>query len=1411
MRRCAGVLCLLIHTAFWIAVSLPLTAGEKLVVEFRTSADCFRFVSRYRTATPLVEQRLGEKSARQFSADNNRVHICLDRLRSFAVVHTGNADSLRRLLRFDTTVVRAWTPLRYKLDGDMYCRNSRQPLPVQWYLDVLEAQSAWKLSTGEGVVVGVVDTGIDWGHPLLRQSLWINAGEDLNANGRFDPWPFWEQRDGVSGDLDGLDNDGNGYSDDVIGYNFVYQASNGRGLGLERDPFPFDDNGHGTSVSSLIAASPPGGSGFTGIAFDAKLMVLRAFDATGFGDEDDIAVALVYAVLNGARVINCSFGDIVRSKLVASAIELARAFDVVVVASSGNSGSSLPHYPSDEPGVISVGAATSDNRPALFSSYGERLWVLAPGQNVPVAGAGGNVETVSGTSFAAPLVSGVAALLCALDPSLTADNVRTILAGSAMPATQPWQLQRGHGIVSARRACELAALGGMVRISSPLHRSVVASDRIGATVALDAVHPLLERWQLLCIGSDSVRVLDSSTVAAIGYRRRFENVFSGNDSAVTLRLRVFLRTGKTIEDAVIVSRLSNSISFQSAASHMVWLGRQRRLAVVVRTSRPCEIGVSVEQLGGAPVADIRGDGQYRRVHAVLVPMLPEGIYRVHIAAWDDADTTTMVLDSIALYGYARSNADWNLAGYSAVPLLLSGSFARGGRIVATEMAMPQHATVIERSADTFRTVASSPRTLFLRGSADANRDGRADLLTYDAGDTRLYRFEPVPFDSVIWGDTATHTFWAAALADITGDGYPEILGFRTRRTKLALDGSQMAASDALVAVGMQGGVFRVLDSIEFSSPPQAGRTINTISAPLCAVGDFDGDGHIEIAFADSDGDLEIAQWSNGRFVHEFSAPPQPFMAGAGTEFVAAADVDGDGRSEILAGAPAFPAYNAIGEYEPPLWHFTLYRAVSQDRYRAIWEDYFWGVRYGRPYYNGVSVGDLDGNGSAEIVLALFPYAYVFTWRNGGLELLAVRDSVLSNGALIADLDGNGRAELALTCGFDTLRTRFYEFEPARLAAPVIVEAMLQPDAQLVCRWYSPDAADRYRVKIEGTIVAETADTAVELSTAQIPPCTYCTVTVQAIRQLDSSHWSDPVTVVRAEPLVLDRADTLDAGERIVRLWSSGYLPPNGVSPASVSVEKGDSLWNVEYTAASGRNRLLVWLSQPLSEGLYTIRLHEGTPDLFGNRSPASTVPLVVRSATQSVAEFAAVGLVETSSNSITVRFDDDPDPASLDAEDIDVQPYGRVAAIETTSDRRVLRFILNAEYRYEARGLVYTMTFPRTFRSMTGKLMTGGDGKTVAWFYGAMSSDSTRAFPQPWSRRRDSELRFAHVPLGATVVVSTTAGVELARLVCDDPTGGVRWVPRLSDGTLLPPGVYLYRVLSSDGTESVVQKFVVVP
>jgi subtilisin family serine protease len=311
-------------------------------------------------------------------------------------------------------VVAAWVPGR----GSWLEVPNDPSYAQQWHLSNdgsgggvagadVRAEDAWEISSGDpSVVIAILDSGVEITHPDLAPNVWHNAAEIVN----------------------GIDDDGNGYIDDVNGWDFFHDDGDVTG--------PFS---HGTRVAGMVGARANDGFGVAGLAGGwgaspgCRVMAVAVGDS--FPDAATLDDAILYAVDNGARVINLSL-SITQNIAVDLALAVAQANDVLIVAASGNNGSFVS-YPATRPEVMAVGATTISDTVASFSAPGATLEIAAPGDGVlTTSDAAGSASGV-GTSFASPLVGAAAGLLFSRLPSLSAAEARAILIATAVDIETP--------------------------------------------------------------------------------------------------------------------------------------------------------------------------------------------------------------------------------------------------------------------------------------------------------------------------------------------------------------------------------------------------------------------------------------------------------------------------------------------------------------------------------------------------------------------------------------------------------------------------------------------------------------------------------------------------------------------------------------------------------------------------------------------------------------------------------------------------------------------------------------------------------------------------------------------------------------------------------------------------------------
>ncbi len=274
----------------------------------------------------------------------------------------------------------------------------------------VDAPLAWDTTTGgSGVIVAVVDTGVDYNHPDLIGNLWTNSGETEPYNG--------------------VDDDLNGYIDDWRGWDFH-----------DDDNDPWDDHSHGTHVSGIIGAVGNNSTGVSGVCWNVTIMPLDGFDTSGESISSDLIEAINYAEQMGARVINASWGDQYNDLALEAAIRSFTAAGGLFVCAAGNENGEnndwFTSFPAnyDIDALLSVGSSTRDDLVAGHSSIGpNRVHLFAPGSSIynTMPTSQGTYGTKNGTSMASPHVAGAAALLWAWDPGLSNLEVKyRILAGA---------------------------------------------------------------------------------------------------------------------------------------------------------------------------------------------------------------------------------------------------------------------------------------------------------------------------------------------------------------------------------------------------------------------------------------------------------------------------------------------------------------------------------------------------------------------------------------------------------------------------------------------------------------------------------------------------------------------------------------------------------------------------------------------------------------------------------------------------------------------------------------------------------------------------------------------------------------------------------------------------------------------
>jgi subtilisin family serine protease len=427
----------------------------------------------YREGRILVIPKAGRAAAlgRFHNQTGARLRKVFPRLANIQVLELPQGLSARdAIARYRQSGHAAVADLDYWIEASTSPNDPSFANGDQWHLNNLgqagglagadiHATEAWSIrNSASNIIVAVIDSGIRLSHQDLTNNLWTNPGE-------------------IAGN--GLDDDGNGYVDDVHGINTVGQTMSGN---------PNDDFGHGTHVSGIIGASGNNGVGVSGVAWKVRIMPCKFLDGSGNGSFADLVEGLNYAILKGAKVINLSIESSVSNAALSNAFESVRSAGIIVTAAAGNSGTDndvFPKYPASFPmdNIVTVTATTRTDDQA-FNYGATSVHLGAPGVSIFSTRnlSDSSYTSDSGTSFAAPCVAGAAALLLAEFPGLTYRQIIDRLLGTVDPLPS----LAGRCITGGRLNLARALSGGFTIQPTP-YSWVPTNGMTAVTLANDGV------------------------------------------------------------------------------------------------------------------------------------------------------------------------------------------------------------------------------------------------------------------------------------------------------------------------------------------------------------------------------------------------------------------------------------------------------------------------------------------------------------------------------------------------------------------------------------------------------------------------------------------------------------------------------------------------------------------------------------------------------------------------------------------------------------------------------------------------------------------------------------------------------------------------------------------------------------
>ena len=875
----------------------------------------------------------------------------------------------------------------------------------QWNLPLIEMPRAWAIEKGSSeVTIAIVDGGIDYTHQDLAAKIWRNTGEIPDND---------------------IDDDQNGYIDDIRGWDFT-DAPNVAVEGDSEvgDNDPIDASGHGTHVAGIAAADVDNGLGVAGVAWNCTLMPLRAGASNGAGthlQDDDSSAAIVYAVDNGARIINMSWGSSRNSFVIRDAIDYAYARGVLLVAAAGNDRAQDTIYPAGYRKVIAV-AATDQNKQRFYqSNFGASIDIGAPGNVILSTQIGNRYRRLTGTSMATPHVSGVAALILSKRPNLTHDETRQIIIITADSTLESPELV-GAGNLNAAKA--LMASGSMqARIIAPETGGGGSSkiELIGTAGGFK-----FNTWQLMY--GESTTPTMWTTINLPSFRQKTKErlliweIAEVPEGTYTVRLETVAKTGAIARDEVVLSvdrtppivrgikareQLSKGqfvVSFSWSTDDFTVdslnyraqkilapfstidesaVGREHSFSLSLSSGRYDYFVRARNAAGLETIEDKRG--RYYQLEVMGSRISPHGFIG------ESTGIPPMHIGSVT--------ADFDRDGLlEIVGLPLIGNLASG--IEIHERTPSGSYELKHTSAFAFKPWAVD----------DTDEDGFLEIL--GSTEDRIFLIE-----SLTRTDYPKRQIWespflsAGQIADLDGDGHKEIVGADNNNGAILIYENQ--GNDIYEEI------------IRLKSETDGAN----VYGEQFAIDDFDGDGRTELLTGDSEGELHLYEAIGD---NQLTQTWQLRIDGLDAHQYAIGDLNGDGISDFVVGSrtiekdlPSLPAR----------WKFTLFTTTGDNRYVSVWSQEI------APYRlrgNSLAVGDLDGDERNELIILTNPSVHVF--QQGRTFFTPVWHHEVWNtpSLLLADSDEDGFQEIFLNS-----RDNLLTFENTRADKTKVV-ANIQP-------------------------------------------------------------------------------------------------------------------------------------------------------------------------------------------------------------------------------------------------------------------------------------------------------------------------------------------------------------------------------
>ena len=1262
----------------------------------------------------------------------------------------------------------------------------------QWSLEKIQAFDAWNITQGsDTVLIGLIDTGIDYNHPDLKNKIWQNPGE--TGNGK---------------ETNGIDDDNNGFIDDYRGWDFTdrvgfpFDSTGGDYLGWDNNPY--DEQGHGTYISGIAAAEVNNQIGIAGVAPNIKLVNLRAFDPAGYGEEDDVAAAILYAVQMRVKVLNMSFGDNSFSLVLRDVIRYAYSRNLVLVGSSGNSGSSAPHYPSGYSEVICVGNSTSADYVAANSNYGSTVDLVAPGTQIITTARNDKYAVINGTSAATPHVAAAAALILSLS-EFSNEEVKQILKTTTDDIGDPgWDLLSGAGRLNIFHALNSPA-PSIIKFNHPKQDfSTLENDLIiNATV----LSPLFSSYGLYY--GYGFNPVDWNTLIQNG-TDQFSNkdIYTLNlttlpDSVYCLRLVVQLTNGRTLEE-----RVNFYVSRTPPEAHLIsvgpaFYGDKTTILAAMETDQPTVCRMFYKRLGNPDFRFVTLDGfttnnQFvKYLHYGFIPrqiVEQNSAYEVYFEAENLVGLKTTIKNNGQNFLYS-TNYDAEYAAeipqsfslppgdiYQNPMNLTSNDYKE---VFLRKFENSRLSSLFQFNNGSFELI-DSLQDRIVRDYGDFNNNGLKDLLTYFVRDGYIY--EQTSSFSTSFNQkysNETGNFWPIMAKDIDGDGKTEVV---------------VVSSDTTVTIRKVNEDLSLSNPITLENFTEMKYGFNILDSPNGVIGDINADGNKELWFVDVDGDIFSYNILGPDNYQKGSIIPTEFLGSSA--FLSVGDYNGDSVDEL---AVLIHSINAIDV--APFYRLLVFNLVGNNL-NILYDQAFVdaSTEFTSSFQRSetsIRFADLDNDGVEELIVFMFPYSYIFKDEGGITKIISYKENINSNSIFVGDLNNNNVKEVA----FPTDQgIKFSEFTISiKASTPFNVSGYSIDSSSISLSWHG--SVDQYYIyrglSPENLTLIDSVLASTEYYDFNLTKNTNYYFAVQAFDLSKPDPYSNLSTIVKiychtpgkVESVVSNSKNTVlvkftekmsNTIENLQAFKLNNSVFPNSISPAS----QFSYLVTFKDQIPVGENNLFV----------------SGLRDLFGSPIESSVVTFNMDSIIVKE-EFFISSFQLIDAYNIKVVFNLDLDEQTVhNVDNYSFEPDNKVtSATVDANDKRILNINLKGQKPVGSVGREYVMRVKNLRSSVsTGNILINeGAGSYIVLTGYAKDLSDVYVYPNPVESSNGKSLTFANIPRFATITIWTIDGTKINELEESDGNGGITFDLKDMNGNQLSSGIYVFRIVMLDksGTE----------